>query len=194
MTNKEKFEKLREHFNNNKLTIYNESWRSGYFVFELGDDSVVHFKVKELRGWLFGLFFGSEEKKDELFAQPINNIDKFKPSRSTFVTEVDLSSEWLYQTAEVYAPLEYSYYLSWYRDNNFGSYPRSWFHAVYTYYKSMLQQIYNNFIGRWVNIRTGSGWLTSTDSKTYPFKCVVLKLKYGNKIVWNRWRRDHKAY
>lgn len=60
----------------------------GYFIFEHGDDMVVHFRIKECKGWLFGIWWDLEdENKYEFFAQYEESIDKFKPTASTFVKE-----------------------------------------------------------------------------------------------------------
>lgn len=58
----------------------------GYFIFEHGKDMVVHFHLKECKGWLFAIWWDLEdENKYEFFAQYEETIDKFKPTASTFV-------------------------------------------------------------------------------------------------------------
>lgn len=66
------------------------SFGNGYFIFAMGEDSVVHFHIKGAKGWLFGMWIdtSSEEDAIQFFAQYEETIDKFKPSRSTFVTSV----------------------------------------------------------------------------------------------------------
>lgn len=88
----------------------------GYFIFEMGDDSVTHFRLKGhgiWRKWKFGLWihqenmteeaitemkqkrdsgelkYGEEPKVIQIFAQYETNIDKFKPSRSALCVEYD---------------------------------------------------------------------------------------------------------
>lgn len=71
----------------------------GYFIFGYGTNSVVHFHVKEMPGWLCGIWWSPKEAKDHteenpkyekdvlscnLFAQYESEIDKFKPSASMF--------------------------------------------------------------------------------------------------------------
>ena len=78
----------------------------GYFIFDMGDGGNVHFHVKGLRGWKFGLwchdeYVPSEEDKArgykaepprmEVFAQVDKNIDKFKPSRSAYCETIKYS-------------------------------------------------------------------------------------------------------
>lgn len=94
---------------------YNIEYGNGYFLFEMGDDSVVHFRLKGLgllgKHWKFGMWIASEtleenyrEKEKELpyheqynvvqfFAQYDTSIDKFKPSRSSLCVNYK-ASEW----------------------------------------------------------------------------------------------------
>ena len=69
---------------------------NGYFIFEYGKDTVVHFHLKECKGWKFGIWWREldKDKQDktyklqyDFFAQFEKNIDKFKPAASTFVEE-----------------------------------------------------------------------------------------------------------
>lgn len=66
----------------------------GYFIFDMGSSSVVHFKIKECPGWKFAIWWGDaeikpfkdakfREIKGTFFAQYEMDIDKFKPSYST---------------------------------------------------------------------------------------------------------------
>ena len=78
---------------------YDINYGNGYFIFDMGDNSVVHFRVKKLwKHWKFGMWINSdalnydEEKKKEynivsVFAQYDTCIDKFKPSRSELCVE-----------------------------------------------------------------------------------------------------------
>lgn len=76
------------------FTPYDIIYLDGYFIFGTGTNSVVHLKVKEAPGWLFGLWYRvSEETYNEkprlvlhynLFAQYEQFINKFKPSASIF--------------------------------------------------------------------------------------------------------------
>ena len=73
-------------------------YTDGYFIFGTGDNSIVSFKIKEIPGWLFGIWWNDIEKdrpvKGEWFAQYEANIDKFKPSASSFrhTIQIDLSA------------------------------------------------------------------------------------------------------
>lgn len=61
---------------------------NGYFILDMGDDSVVHFEIKECPGWLFAFWINSDAEKDEdcitIFTRHKSDLDKFKPSRSFF--------------------------------------------------------------------------------------------------------------
>lgn len=70
------------------LKVYDEIFSDGYF-FEDEKDSVVQFKIKELRNWLFGVWiYGGKEKYLQVFCQYELFIDKFKPSRGDFNIKV----------------------------------------------------------------------------------------------------------
>lgn len=84
MTSKEYFSKLEEVLNENNLHILLKQ--------NSDDDSIYHFFIKELPKWKFGIWFTfcSDEHKDqiasvEIFTRHIDDLDKFKPSRSFFV-------------------------------------------------------------------------------------------------------------
>ena len=73
---------------------YDVKYGNGYFIFDYGEDSVIHFRLKRVwKHWKFGMWVSSEvldTPKDEwkdrslvkVFAQYDTQIDKFKPSRS----------------------------------------------------------------------------------------------------------------
>lgn len=65
----------------------------GYFIFGFGTNSVLHFRIKECPGWLFGVFweFSNDNVRGEFFAQFEKDIDKFKPSASAIVENIYLS-------------------------------------------------------------------------------------------------------
>lgn len=62
-----------------------------YFVFDLGEDAVINFKVVGLKNWYFGIWISLEDEKMPftVFAQHKDNIDKFKPSRSALKVVID---------------------------------------------------------------------------------------------------------
>lgn len=89
---------------------YKIEYGNGYFIFDRGEDSVIHFRIKGCKHWKFGLWINSdyllEENKQpedtrwdqlykvvQLFTQYDTCIDKFKPSASTHCVEYN-THEW----------------------------------------------------------------------------------------------------
>lgn len=88
---------------------YDIDYGNGYFIFDMGEDSVIHFRVKGLwKNWKFGMWVNSQYldrigevdengkpldfKLVQLFAQYETQINKFKPSRSELCVEYDADS------------------------------------------------------------------------------------------------------
>lgn len=101
MTNREVIEQIFDYMENHcsyfGVKITQKNYGNGYFVFELGDDSVCHFKVKGLKRWLFGVWcFWEEEKKKfhiDLFGEHTDYIDKFKPTATEISYSFDYDPE-----------------------------------------------------------------------------------------------------
>ena len=78
------------------ITFKDIEYRDGYFVFGTGTNSIVHFRVEECPGWLFGIWWTIPDKKVKepasyqgtVFTQYEENIDKFKPSGSELVANI----------------------------------------------------------------------------------------------------------
>ena len=87
---------------------YDIEYGNGYFLFDMGEDSVVHFRLKGVwKHWKFGMWISSEyleekyrEEEDnmpyeerykvvQIFAQYDTYIDKFKPSRSALCVQYE---------------------------------------------------------------------------------------------------------
>lgn len=100
MERKEVAEKVLDYIKSVGYKPYDIKYGTGYFVFDMGKDSVVHFKIKECPGWLFAMWIDTNEAelKDgtneypalRFFTQHNDNIDKFKPTRSFFLAEYKL--------------------------------------------------------------------------------------------------------
>lgn len=92
LNNKELSEFFFQHLADLGYHIKNCKKLDKYFVFESEDSTVFNFEIKEIPGFLFGLWKANLVNLEEfvywkdieyiLFAQPIISIDKFKPSRS----------------------------------------------------------------------------------------------------------------
>lgn len=86
MTRREVAEKIFDYIRNENFTPTDIEYGNYYFVFDMGEDGVVHFGIKGLHGWKFAMWIDLEsEKAVQFFCQHDINIDKFKPSRSTFL-------------------------------------------------------------------------------------------------------------
>lgn len=106
-SNKELIESLFTQIENDLgYHIINKLYGDCYFIFEGEEDSVCHFKIKEIPGFTFALWNTNRfdnpdlvhrnvEKDDELvfFTQYDINMDKFKPSRSGFVQGLHRDAE-----------------------------------------------------------------------------------------------------
>ena len=75
------------------FTVINVKTGNGYFIFDLGQNSVVHFELKEIPYWKFGLWIIKDAEKKEysvqFFGDKIDWINKFKPSCSTISSSAD---------------------------------------------------------------------------------------------------------
>lgn len=102
MTSKEYFEELQKYLNEEGFHILSEKWGDGYFVFDMGADSVCHFFIKEIPHWKFGIWFtisDEPEHKDQItgvtiFTRHTDDLDKFKPSRSFFMDQETFKVDW----------------------------------------------------------------------------------------------------
>ena len=116
MTNKEIAELMFSKMRKFGFTPYDIEYGNGYFLFEMGKDSVVHFKIKEVwKNWKFGMWIDSKKLNDyneeenentpyedepnvvQLFCQHEHLLDKFKPSRSALCVNykpTDFTHDW----------------------------------------------------------------------------------------------------
>lgn len=113
MTNKDISNKVFEVIKSIGYKPCDITYHNGYFLCDMGEDSVVHFKLHGLgllsKKWQFGMWIDSsilddkvlKQKSEQnevnlydlkvirIFAQYDMYIDKFKPSRSAFLVEYD---------------------------------------------------------------------------------------------------------
>lgn len=101
MTRREAAEKIFYYISKYKFMPYDIQYGSGYFIIDMGEDGVVHFKIKGLHGWKFAMWIETDPVKLEnengenhpavqFFCQHNLNIDKFKPARSFFCASYSL--------------------------------------------------------------------------------------------------------
>ena len=141
------------------FTVNQVSWDKEVFRNEKEYLSMVYFRVKQLKGWMIGFWFTGEGDKFtmELFAQHEDNVDKFKPSRSVYMTSRTINQDitlvsWtaLVRTSirEVLYPLKYDKYLAYYRDY-WGDYPKSKLKSRLLYYTNHPKQQWELLKDRW---------------------------------------------
>ena len=88
----------------------NSHWEQGYFIFDMGQDSVFITESSNNKDWRFGFWFDSITQDNEevyrvrAFAQPILTIDKFKPSYSNFSEELLIPMK---QLTEICGDIDY---------------------------------------------------------------------------------------
>ncbi len=102
MTRREAAEKVFQYIRENKFEPINIQYGNGYFIFDMGDDGVVHFNIKGLYGWKFAMWIETDPEKlkqedgtkypaIQFFCQHKLNLDKFKPSRSFHLVKLSLA-------------------------------------------------------------------------------------------------------
>lgn len=102
MTRREAAEKIFNYIKENKFTPIDINYGNGYFIFDMSDDGVVHFNIKELRNWRFGMWIETDAEKlkrdngedypaMQFFCRHKTDLDKFKPSRSLFKVNISLA-------------------------------------------------------------------------------------------------------
>lgn len=120
---KELYDKFCEIMKNHKFVMKDIVFHNSYFVFTFDEYSIIHFTVKGLKKWLFGLWMIQEDdgkRYFQLFAQPLNDIDKFKPSRAQLLYRsyrpIEDMEDWQIKEAmkEVVYPIKYDRRLAWY--------------------------------------------------------------------------------
>ena len=85
----------------NKRTVFptkNLKKTNGYYLWDFGEDSVVHLEFDQIKNWKFGLWIVYDESVPDkvnisFFGNKNRWIDKFKPSRSPISSELKLKIE-----------------------------------------------------------------------------------------------------
>ena len=63
MTRREAAEKVFSYIRKNNFEPINIQYGNGYFIFDKGEDGVVHFNIKGLHGWKFAMRINTNEDK-----------------------------------------------------------------------------------------------------------------------------------
>ena len=103
------FKEIKKELNKGGITakITDVEYLDGYFIFGTGTNSVVHFHIDSTPGWKYGIWWSPTPDKSkstedstvyksdmiscQIFTQYEDEIDKFKPTASTFHEEFDIS-------------------------------------------------------------------------------------------------------
>ena len=73
-----------------ELTITEKEFGNGYFVYDIGENAVCHFSLKETPEWRYGIWL-LENNKFTIFGEHIELIDKFKPSATYIEHKNDIT-------------------------------------------------------------------------------------------------------
>ena len=111
-----------KHLEANGFHPVDVQYGNGYFIFEHGKDMVVHFHIKELKGWKFGIWWNVDgEKTFDFFTQYERDIDKFKPSASALVVEDACLEDWrLKDVVQICKFIKKHPYRAWAIDQTWG--------------------------------------------------------------------------
>ncbi len=93
LSNKEIRERVITSFSEYQYTVQDVKIGNSYYLFNLGEESVIHFKIKGCKRWLFGLWIVelSENKvRISLFGEYEDYIDKFKPTQTKLSENVEV--------------------------------------------------------------------------------------------------------
>lgn len=99
MNNRKEYEKFFNDLKDIGIETYDIQYNDGYWV-EDEKDCNVSFKIKGIKGWIFGAWKKNPDDWDSqhklpyhlvVFCQYERFLDKFKPSRSSFPTDIHLS-------------------------------------------------------------------------------------------------------
>jgi len=85
---------------NKEIHFSDIEYLDGYYIFGHGTNTIVHFHVDEIPGWLFAIWWGEPKKGDSIydqrkfvkgtfFTQYEATLNKFKPSRSAIKVEIE---------------------------------------------------------------------------------------------------------
>lgn len=95
MTNKEIKEAIFKELKEYQMEVINPSVGNGYYLFNFGEESVVHFHIKGCKRWLWGMWITHNENKTNinLFGEHEDYIDKFKPTQTAIAVETEIPDD-----------------------------------------------------------------------------------------------------
>lgn len=159
---------------------------NGYFVFGMGTNKVVHFRVEECPGWLFGIWWGDPKKDNEggttvpgeFFTQYEENLDKFKPSRCEMAADVEVYSDGharTYKASNIINFIKNEPYLAFCRDYN------GWDYNVEFHSREEAKEEFDKFVSEQDNNKK---YTEICDNEVIKFvRSEVLPLFAGAEII-----------
>lgn len=63
ISRKEAAENILSYIRENNFEPQNIKYLNDYSVFDLGQDGIVHFEIKEISGWIFGMWIQTDDEK-----------------------------------------------------------------------------------------------------------------------------------
>lgn len=97
MTNKEIREAIFKELKEYQMEVINPSVGNGYYLFDFGEESVVHFHIKGCKRWLWGIWITHDDKENktniDLFGEHEDYIDKFKPTQTAIAVETNIPDD-----------------------------------------------------------------------------------------------------
>ena len=95
MTNKEIKEAIFKELKERQIEVINPSVGNGYYLFDFGEESVVHFHIKGCKRWLWGIWITHDENKTNinLFGEHEDYIDKFKPTQTAIAVKTEIPDD-----------------------------------------------------------------------------------------------------
>lgn len=97
MTNKEIKEAIFKELKERQMEVINPSVGDGYYLFNFGKESVVHFHIKGCKRWLWGMWITHDDKENktniDLFGEHEDYIDKFKPTQTAIAVKTEIPDD-----------------------------------------------------------------------------------------------------
>lgn len=210
MTRKEVSEIIFKYIKSIGFKPYDIKYGNGYFIFDMGEDGVVHFNIRGLYGWKFAMWINtnknelvSEDDKIEynalqFFAQHKDNIDKFKPSRSCFLVEYKLRElenparyQW-YEIKNILQMLKRHPYISYFYDQcgrcdfTGNSFVLNYIFSKFRKYVKSIKKTYEDYMPiMWVKFK-----LLFCGKNKIINKIKIIDGNLGGFVCYPRWRLD----
>ena len=187
LSNKEIWENIIKSFNEFHYDVLDIKVGDTYYLFNLGEHSVIHFRIKGCKRWLFGLWIvdiGDNKTRLSLFGENEDYIDKFKPTATKLSEKVevsnDISDEDLLQNIEdlvwslIYDKVDVIY------NSNVGGKIKFYYHGGYN--RGVLKWLFNQWWFYRIEYPLRE-WLKYDANKYIAcLICFILNLRYSKRL------------